>query len=81
MTDTVNEAVLPYRDATLPIDLEVRYEGSATSPWGSTSVGFSASGKLNREDFGLNWNQALEAGGVLLGKDVTLEIEAEAVLQ
>lgn len=68
-------------DVTRPIELEVRYEGSATSPWGSTSVGFSASGKLNREDFGLNWNQALETGGVLLGKDVTLEIEAEAIRQ
>jgi polyisoprenoid-binding protein YceI len=68
-------------DVTRPIELEVTYEGSATSPWGSTSVGFSASGKLNREDFGLNWNQALETGGVLLGKDVTLEIEAEAIRQ
>jgi polyisoprenoid-binding protein YceI len=68
-------------EVTRPIELEVNYEGSATSPWGSTSVGFSASGKLNREDFGLNWNQALETGGVLLGKDVTLEIEAEAIRQ
>jgi polyisoprenoid-binding protein YceI len=68
-------------EVTRPIDLDVHYEGSATSPWGTTSVGFSASGKLNREDFGLNWNQALETGGVLLGKDVTLEIEAEAIRQ
>ncbi len=66
---------------TRSIDLEVRYEGSATSPWGSTSVGFSATGKLNRDDFGINWNQSLETGGVLVGKDVTLEIEAEAVRQ
>jgi len=68
-------------DVTRPIELDVTYEGAATSPWGSTSIGFSASGKLNREDFGLNWNQALETGGFLLGKDVTLEIEAEAVGQ
>jgi polyisoprenoid-binding protein YceI len=68
-------------DVTQPIVLEARYEGSATSPWGSTSIGFSASGTLNREDFGLNWNQALETGGVLLAKDVTLEIEAEAIRQ
>jgi polyisoprenoid-binding protein YceI len=68
-------------DVTRPIELDVTYEGAATSPWGATSIGFSASGKLNREDFGLNWNQALETGGVLLGKDVTLEIEAEAIAQ
>ena len=68
-------------DVTRPIELDVTYEGAATSPWGATSIGFSASGKLNREDFGLNWNQALETGGVLLGKDVILEIEAEAVAQ
>jgi polyisoprenoid-binding protein YceI len=68
-------------DVTRPIELNVTYEGAATSPWGATSIGFSASGKLNREDFGLNWNQALETGGVLLGKDVTLEIEAEAIAQ
>jgi polyisoprenoid-binding protein YceI len=64
---------------TRPIDLEVSFEGSIVSPWGTTSIGFSATGKLNREDFGLNWNQALETGGFLVGKDVTLEIEAEAI--
>ncbi len=72
---------LTLNDVTRPIDLEVSYEGSATTPWGTTSIGFSATGKLNREDFGVNWNQALEAGGFLVGKDVTLEIEAEAVRQ
>jgi polyisoprenoid-binding protein YceI len=70
---------LTLNDVTRPIDLVVTYEGSATSPWGSRSIGFSATGKLNREDFGVNWNQALEAGGFLLGKDVNLEIEAEAI--
>jgi polyisoprenoid-binding protein YceI len=72
---------LTLNDVTRPIDLEVTYEGSATSPWGNRSIGFSATGKLNREDFGVNWNQALEAGGFLVGKDVNLEIEAEAVAQ
>ncbi len=72
---------LTLNDVTRPIDLEVTFEGSATSPWGTTSIGFSAKGKLDREDFGVNWNQALEAGGFVLGKDVTLEIEAEAVAQ
>jgi polyisoprenoid-binding protein YceI len=70
---------LTLNDVTRPIDLEVTYEGSATSPWGTRSVGFSATSKLDREDFGVNWNQVLDAGGFLLGKDVTLEIEAEAI--
>ena len=65
-------------DVTQSLELDVTYEGSATTPWGSTSIGFSASGKLNREEFGLSYNQALEAGGFVIGKDVTLEIEAEA---
>ena len=66
---------------TRSIDLEVSYEGSASTPWGTTSIGFSATGKFNREDFGLNWNQALETGGFLVGKDITLELEAEAIRQ
>jgi len=70
---------LTLKDVTRPLELEVTYEGSATSPWGTKSIGFSATGKLDREEFGVNWNQALETGGFLLGKDVTLEIEAEAI--
>jgi polyisoprenoid-binding protein YceI len=70
---------LTLNDVTRPIELEVTYEGSAISPWGSKSVGFSATGKINREDYGVNWNQALETGGFVVGKDVTLEIEAEAI--
>jgi polyisoprenoid-binding protein YceI len=72
---------LTLNEVTRPIELEVTFEGAATSPWGNTSIGFSATGKLDREDFGVNWNQALETGGFLLGKDVNLEIEAEAVQQ
>ncbi|HEY2811997.1 MAG TPA: YceI family protein [Acidimicrobiales bacterium] len=75
------EGDLTLHGVTRPIELEVSYEGSATSPWGTTSIGFSATGKLNRDDFGVNWNQALEAGGFMLGKDVNLEIEAEAIAQ
>ena len=70
---------LTLNNLSRPIELEVTYEGSAISPWGAKSVGFSATGKLNREEFGVNWNQALETGGFVVGKDVTLEIEAEAI--
>jgi polyisoprenoid-binding protein YceI len=52
---------------------------ASKSPWGQTVRAVSASGKINRKDWGLNWNKALEAGGVLVGEEVTLEIEAELI--
>lgn len=72
---------LTIRDVTRPITLHVIYEGSATDPWGNEKVGFSASAKMNREDWGLTWNAALEGGGWLVSKDVTLEIEGELVFE
>jgi polyisoprenoid-binding protein YceI len=77
----VLDGELTVRDATRPVPLEVTYDGAVTDPWGGTRAAFSASAEVNREDFGLTWNQALEGGGVLVGKTVTIEIEAEAVLQ
>jgi polyisoprenoid-binding protein YceI len=50
-----------------------------TDPWGNERIGFTANGELDREAFGLSWNQALETGGVVVGKQVQLEIEAEFV--
>ncbi len=64
---------------TRPVTLKVEFEGATVDPWGNLRIGFSASGELNREDFGVNWNQALETGGVVVGKVVKLELEAEAV--
>ena len=72
---------LTVRGEARPITLEVRFEGAATSPWGTSSIGFSATTEVDREDFGLTWNQALETGGVLVGKQVRIDIEAEAVRQ
>jgi polyisoprenoid-binding protein YceI len=69
---------LTVRDVTRPVVLKVEFEGATTDPWGNDRVGFTASAKLNREDWGLTWNQALETGGVLVGKDVTIDIEVEA---
>jgi polyisoprenoid-binding protein YceI len=51
----------------------------ARDPWGNTRVAISASGKINRKDFGLTWNAALETGGILVGEEVTLTLEAEFV--
>lgn len=70
---------LTIRDVTKPVVVDVEYQGSAKSPWGTTSYGFSGSTKINREDWGLNWNAALETGGWLVGKDISIEIELELV--
>jgi len=72
---------LTLNDVTRTVDLEVSYEGAANTPWGATSIGFSATGKINREDFGVNWNQALEAGGFLVGKEIVVGIYVEAIRQ
>jgi polyisoprenoid-binding protein YceI len=72
---------LDLHGVTRPLALDASFEGVATDPWGGQRVGFSATGELNREDFGLTWNQPLETGGLMLGKDVRLEIEVEFVRQ
>lgn len=62
-----------------PVTLNVEYQGNAKSPWGTVSYGFSASTKINREDWGLTWNAALETGGWLVGKEIQVDIETELV--
>jgi polyisoprenoid-binding protein YceI len=63
---------------THPVTLTVEGPTAAMkTPWGGTARGVSATGKLNRKEWGLNWNKALEAGGVLVGEEVTLQIDAE----
>ncbi|HZQ86666.1 MAG TPA: YceI family protein [Acidimicrobiales bacterium] len=69
---------LTVRDVTKPVVLDVEFEGSHPTPWGTTPIGFSASTELDREDFGLTWNQALETGGVLVGKKIKIELSVEA---
>lgn len=64
-----------------PVTLNVEYQGNAKSPWGTVSYGFSASTKINREDWGLTWNAALETGGWLVGKEIQVDIETELVEQ
>lgn len=65
---------------TRPVVLDVVYEGTVTPPWGgSPHVGFSASTVVNREDWGLTWNAALEGGGWLVSKDVRIEIEGQLI--
>lgn len=70
---------LTIKGVTKPVALETTFSGKAKSPWGTTSAGFTASTKVNRAEFGLTWNAALETGGVLVGEDITINIELEAV--
>ena len=65
---------LTIKDISKEVVLDVEYAGIAKSPWGTISAGFSATGSLNRKEWGLNWNQALETGGVLVGDKINIEI-------
>jgi polyisoprenoid-binding protein YceI len=66
---------------TKPVSLDVEFGGIAKDPWGNTKAGFTITSKLNRKDFGLTWNSALETGGVLVGEEVKLAIELQFVKQ
>lgn len=70
---------LSIRDVSREVVLDVEYGGQAKDPWGNLRAGFTASTSLDRREFGLKWNQALEAGGVLVGERVEIEIEVQAV--
>lgn len=64
---------------TKEVELDVKFNGTVKDPWGGTRAGFKVSGELNREDFGLVYNTALEAGGVLIGKEVEIQVNLELV--
>jgi len=70
---------LTIRDITRTISLDVEYGGRAKDPWGNERMGFIAKTSLERKEFGLKWNQVLEAGGVLVGDRVDIELEVQAV--
>ncbi len=70
---------LTIRDVTREITLDVEFGGKTRDPWGGERVGFSATGKIDRRDFGLTWNQVMETGGVLVGNDIKVNIEVQAV--
>jgi polyisoprenoid-binding protein YceI len=77
----VVEGELTIKDVTLPVPLTVEFEGAGDDPWGNARLGFSATAEFNRDDFGITWNQALETGGVLVGKQVKVLIDVELVAQ
>lgn len=72
---------LSMRGVTKFVKLPVEFSGLMKDPWGNTKAGLNISGKINRKDWGLNWNSALETGGVLVSEDVRLNIELQLVKQ
>jgi polyisoprenoid-binding protein YceI len=72
---------LTIKGVTKPVVFEVEYLGFVTDPWGGNRIVFTGSTTINREDFGVTWNMVLEAGGLLVSKEITLELELEATRQ
>ena len=70
---------LTVRDVTKPVTLDVTFEGAGKDPWGNEKASFSATTKIDRREFGLTWNAALETGGVLVSNDIKISIEAQLV--
>jgi polyisoprenoid-binding protein YceI len=74
-------ADLTIRDVTRPVEIEFSLEGVAKDPWGGTRAIYSGAFSIDREEFGVTWNQALETGGVMVGKQLRAEIEVQTVLR
>ena len=72
---------LSLRGQTKSVKLAAEYSGQMKDPWGNTKAGFALTGKINRKDWGLNWNSALETGGVLVSEEVRLAIELQFIKQ
>jgi polyisoprenoid-binding protein YceI len=72
---------LTIKNVTKEVALDVAYAGQAKSPWGTVNAGFTAHTRINRKDWGLNWNQALETCGVLVSDEITINVELELIKQ
>lgn len=77
--EIIVEGNLTIRGTTRPVELQGKYLGTATDPWGGSRVAFEGTTRINREEFGLTWNQALETGGFLVGKDVEIALDVQGV--
>jgi polyisoprenoid-binding protein YceI len=72
---------LTIRDTTMPLTLDCTFEGRGKDPWGKERAGFTARGEIDRREWGLRWNQAIETGGVLVANKVRIEAEVQFVRQ
>jgi len=79
--DYILKGDLTIKGETKPVKLTAEFGGIATDPWGNTKAGFTLSGKINRTDFGLTWNAALETGGVMVSEEVRILGELQFVKQ
>ncbi len=79
--DFLVDGDLTMHGVTQPVTFEVEFGGFGTDPWGNYKAGATAKTVVNREDFGLTWNAALETGGVLVGKDVTITLDLQGSVQ
>jgi len=73
------EGNLTIKDVTKPITIEFEYSGTATDPFGNARFGFEGAAEINRKDFGLTWNAALETGGILVSENIKLEFEISTI--
>jgi polyisoprenoid-binding protein YceI len=78
--DFLVDGNLTIKGITKPVTFDFDFGGFGTDPWGNYKAGATAKTVINREDFGLTWNAALETGGVLVGKDVTIELDLQGAL-
>ena len=77
--DFVLHTNLTIKGVAKPVDFALEFDGVVNDPWGNTKAGFTAEAEINRKDFGLEWNVALEAGGVVVGEKVKILLEIEAL--
>ena len=75
----VLDANLTIKGVTQPVSFDLEFDGVATDPWGNVKAGFTAEAEISRKSFGLEWNAALETGGVVVGDAVKITLEIEAV--
>ena len=79
VTDSTLEGLLTIKGITKPVTFDLEFGGVSADPWGGTRAGFEATTEINRKDFGLSWNVAVEGGGVLVGEKVKIALDIQLV--
>jgi polyisoprenoid-binding protein YceI len=79
VTDDALEGLLTIKGTTKPVSFDLDFGGVSADPWGGTRAGFEATAEINRKDFDLSWNVAIEGGGVLVGEKVKISLDVELV--